>query len=229
MMHLLHLNIIIILLILTLTITLITIICLTVIQKALYTLIHPIIMKIIPAHIQSLKITAHHILKDTFPIWKSTTKVIIILWNLTLTISTLELMLTLLSNQIITITTSLRNPTIIPIQMPITIPIQRLTSLNIMSIQNLIIIPNQNPTTIIPKITIITMTNQNRRISIPIQDITTFILNQTTIIPTSKRIITMMITQAIFATLQLASGLLLHILTSLIHLLAPPSRTINPQ
>ncbi|KAL0191986.1 hypothetical protein M9458_010282 [Cirrhinus mrigala] len=158
MMHPLHLNTIIILLILTLTITLITIMYLIVIQKALYTLIHPIIMKIIPTYIQSLKITAHHILKDTFPIWKSTTKVNIILWNFTLTISTLEVMLTLLSNQIITFTTSLRNPTIISIQMPITIPIQKITSLNIMSIQNLIIIPNQNPTIIIPKITIITMT-----------------------------------------------------------------------
>ncbi|KAK2911314.1 hypothetical protein Q8A67_003447 [Cirrhinus molitorella] len=215
-MHPLHLNTIIILLILTLTIILITIPCLTVIQKALYTLIHPIIM--------SLKIT---MLKDTFPVWNSTTKVIIILRNLNF--STLEVMITPLSNQTITITTNLRNPTIIPIQIPITIPIQRLTILNIMSIQNLIIIPSQNPTIIIPKITIITMTTQNCRINIPIQDITTFILNQTTIIPTSKRIITVMITQAIFATLQLASGLLLHILTSQIHLLVPLSRTINPQ
>ncbi|KAL1274187.1 hypothetical protein QQF64_027001 [Cirrhinus molitorella] len=176
-MHPLHLNTIIILLILTLTIILITIPCLTVIQKALYTLIHPIIM--------SLKIT---MLKNTFPVWNSTTKVIIILRNLNF--STLEVMITPLSNQTITITTNLRNPTIIPIQIPITIPIQRLTILNIMSIQNLIIIPSQNPTIIIPKITIITMTTQNCRINIPIQDITTFILNQTTIIPTSKRIIT---------------------------------------
>lgn len=128
-------------------------------------------------------------------------------------------------NLIITITTNLKNPTIIPIQIPITIPIQ---SLNIMSIQNLIIVPNQNPTIIIPKITTITTTTQNRRISIPMQN-TTFIPNRTTIIPTSKRIITMMITRVIFATLQLASAPLLLILTSQIHPLAPLSRTTNPQ
>ncbi len=225
MMHSLHLNTTIILLTLTLTIILINITCLTVIQKVLYTLIHPIIMKIIPTHFQSPKFTAHHILKDTFPIWNSTTKVITILQNLILTISTQEVMINPLLIQIITINTSLKNPTIIPIQMPITIPIQRLIILNIMSIQNRIIIPNQNPTIIIPKITIITMTTQNRRISIPIWDISTFILNQTIIIPTSKR----MITQAIFATLQLANGLFLHFLTSQIHLLAPLSRTIDPQ
>lgn len=158
MMHPLHLNIHIILLTLTLTLILINITCLTVIQKVLYTLIHLIIMKIIPTHIHSPKSTAHHILKDTFPIWNSTTKVITILQNLLLTIFNQEIMITPLLNQIITITTSLRNPTIIPIQMPLTNPVQRLTSLHIMSIQNLIIIPNQSPTIIIPKIAIITLT-----------------------------------------------------------------------
>ncbi|KAG1957554.1 tight junction-associated protein [Pimephales promelas] len=124
-----------------------------------------------------------------------------ILQKLAQTISPQEVMKPPLLNLIITITTNLKNPTIIPI----TIPIQSLTILNIMSIQNLIIVPNQNPTIIILKITIITLTTQNRRISIPIQNITTFIRNRTTIIPTSKRIITMMITRVIFATLQLAS------------------------
>uniref|UniRef100_A0A9J8CIZ3 Uncharacterized protein n=1 Tax=Cyprinus carpio carpio TaxID=630221 RepID=A0A9J8CIZ3_CYPCA len=173
--HPLHLNTIIILLILTLNIILITITCLTLSQKSLYALIHPIFMKIIPTHIQSPQITSRHVLKVTFPIWTSTIKVIIILRNITLTISTQEVMITPLLNQIITITTSLRNPTIIPIQMPLTNPVQRLTSLHIMSIQNLIIIPNQSPTIIIPKIAIITMTIQTRIISIPIQDTTTFI------------------------------------------------------
>lgn len=148
-----------------------------------------------------------------------------ILQKLAQTIFPQEVMKPPLLNLIITITTNLKNPTIIPI----TIPIQSLTILNIMSIQNLIIVPNQNPTIIILKTTIITLTTQNRRISIPIQNITTFIRNRTTIIPTSKRIITMMITRVIFATLQLASGPLLLILTSQIHPRAPLSRTTNPQ
>lgn len=148
-----------------------------------------------------------------------------ILRNLTHSISTQEILINPLLNRSITITTNLKNPTIIPI----TIPIQSLSILSIMSIQNLIIIPNQNPTIIIPKIPIITTAAQNCKISIPIQHITTFILNRIPIIPNSRRIITMMITQAIFATLQLANGPLLLILTSQIHLLAPLCRMTNPQ
>ncbi len=123
MMHSLHLNTTIILLTLTLTIILIIITCLTVIQKFLYTLIHPTIVKITPTHFQSPKITTYHILKDTFPIWNSTIKVITILQNLILTIFTQEVMINPTLLQIITINTSLKNPTIIPIQMLITIPI----------------------------------------------------------------------------------------------------------
>ncbi|XP_051980518.1 uncharacterized protein LOC127641512 [Xyrauchen texanus] len=177
MTHLLHQNTIIIPLILTHTIIVIstTITSLTLIQKVLLTLNHPIIMEIIITHnLKVPKIIAHHIPKSTatttvlthslttiavlttqslltttIPIQNPNTTMILSLKNLTISFQNLNL--------INTTSKSLKTPTISLIQIPIITPIQSLTILIIMSIQNSITILNQIPTVIIPKITIITM------------------------------------------------------------------------